>query len=33
MTLKTIEFAKERLAILFCSFKPTGLGRLIYIKK
>ena len=27
MTLKTIEFAKERLAIPFAVFKPTGLGR------
>ena len=28
MTLKTIEFAKERQAIPFAVFKPTGLGRL-----
>jgi proline dehydrogenase len=27
MTLKTIDFAKERLAIPFAVFKPTGLGR------
>ena len=27
MTLKTIEFAKERQAIPFAVFKPTGLGR------
>lgn len=27
MTLKTIEFAKERAAIPFAVFKPTGLGR------
>ena len=27
MTLKTIEFARERLAIPFAVFKPTGLGR------
>lgn len=27
MTLKTIEFAKERKAIPFAVFKPTGLGR------
>ncbi|MBC5839361.1 proline dehydrogenase family protein [Flavobacterium muglaense] len=27
MTLKTIEFAKERMAIPFAVFKPTGLGR------
>ncbi|WP_417941391.1 proline dehydrogenase family protein [Flavobacterium sp. RS13.1] len=27
MTLRTIEFAKERLAIPFAVFKPTGLGR------
>ncbi|TDO71224.1 L-proline dehydrogenase [Flavobacterium chryseum] len=27
MTLKTVEFAKERLAIPFAVFKPTGLGR------
>jgi len=28
MTLKTIEFAKERQAIPFAVFKPTGVGRL-----
>jgi hypothetical protein len=28
MTLKTVEFAKERQAIPFAVFKPTGLGRL-----
>jgi proline dehydrogenase len=27
MTLRTIDFAKERLAIPFAVFKPTGLGR------
>ncbi|RZJ70683.1 proline dehydrogenase family protein [Flavobacterium sp.] len=27
MTLKTVEFAKERLAIPFAVFKPTGFGR------
>jgi proline dehydrogenase len=33
MTLKTIEFAKERKAIPFAVFKPTGLGRLdLYTK-
>ncbi len=33
MTLKTIEFAKEREAIPFAVFKPTGLGRLdLYTK-
>ena len=33
MTLKTIEFAKERQAIPFAVFKPTGLGRLdLYTK-
>jgi proline dehydrogenase len=33
MTLKTIEFAKERNAIPFAVFKPTGLGRLdLYTK-
>ncbi|AOW10091.1 proline dehydrogenase family protein [Flavobacterium gilvum] len=33
MTLKTIEFAKERNAIPFAVFKPTGLGRLdLYVK-
>jgi proline dehydrogenase len=34
MTLKTIEFAKERNAIPFAVFKPTGLGRFyLYQKK
>nr|WP_315199942.1 proline dehydrogenase family protein [uncultured Flavobacterium sp.] len=33
MTLKTIEFAKERLAIPFAVFKPTGLGRLDLYEK
>ena len=34
MTLKTIEFAKERSAIPFAVFKPTGLGRFyLYQKK
>jgi len=33
MTLKTIEFAKEKLAIPFAVFKPTGLGRFdLYVK-
>lgn len=33
MTLKTVEFAKERIAIPFAVFKPTGLGRLdLYTK-
>lgn len=33
MTLKTVEFAKERQAIPFAVFKPTGLGRLdLYAK-
>jgi proline dehydrogenase len=33
MTLKTIEFAKERKAIPFAVFKPTGFGRLdLYTK-
>ncbi|WP_395051935.1 proline dehydrogenase family protein [Flavobacterium sp.] len=33
MTLKTVEFAKERKAIPFAVFKPTGLGRLdLYTK-
>lgn len=27
MTLKTVEFAKEKIAIPFAVFKPTGLGR------
>jgi len=33
MTLKTIEFAKERLAIPFAVFKPTGLGRFALYEK
>ena len=33
MTLKTIEFAKERLAIPFAVFKPTGFGRLKLYEK
>ena len=33
MTLKTIEFAKERMAIPFAVFKPTGLGRLDLYEK
>ncbi|OOG66765.1 proline dehydrogenase family protein [Flavobacterium sp. A45] len=33
MTLKTIQFAKERLAIPFAVFKPTGLGRLDLYEK
>jgi len=33
MTLKTVEFAKERLAIPFAVFKPTGLGRLDLYEK
>lgn len=33
MTLKTIDFAKERLAIPFAVFKPTGLGRLALYEK
>lgn len=33
MTLKTVEFAKERKAIPFAVFKPTGLGRIdLYTK-
>ncbi|NMH29067.1 proline dehydrogenase family protein [Flavobacterium silvaticum] len=33
MTLKTVEFAKEKLAIPFAVFKPTGFGRLdLYTK-
>ena len=33
MTLKTIEFAKEKQAIPFAVFKPTGFGRMdLYIK-
>jgi proline dehydrogenase len=33
MTLKTVDFAKERKAIPFAVFKPTGLGRLdLYTK-
>ncbi|NBL65118.1 proline dehydrogenase [Flavobacterium sp. NST-5] len=33
MTLKTVEFAKERLAIPFAVFKPTGLGRFALYEK
>jgi len=33
MTLKTIEFAKERTAIPFAVFKPTGFGRLSLYEK
>lgn len=33
MTLKTIEFAKERAAIPFAVFKPTGFGRLELYEK
>ena len=33
MTLKTIEFAKERQAIPFAVFKPTGFGRLNLYEK
>ena len=33
MTLKTIEFAKERAAIPFAVFKPTGFGRFDLYKK
>ena len=33
MTLKTIEFAKEREAIPFAVFKPTGLGRFALYEK
>ena len=33
MTLKTVEFAKERQAIPFAVFKPTGLGRLDLYEK
>jgi proline dehydrogenase len=33
MTLKTIEFAKERTAIPFAVFKPTGLGRFYLYEK
>jgi proline dehydrogenase len=33
MTLKTVEFAKERVAIPFAVFKPTGLGRLDLYEK
>ncbi|MGL2967594.1 proline dehydrogenase family protein [Flavobacterium sp. XGLA_31] len=33
MTLKTIEFAKERQAIPFAVFKPTGLGRFYLYEK
>jgi proline dehydrogenase len=33
MTLKTIQFAKERIAIPFAVFKPTGFGRLSLYQK
>lgn len=33
MTLKTIEFAKERTAIPFAVFKPTGFGRIALYEK
>ena len=33
MTLKTIEFAKERNAIPFAVFKPTGFGRFLLYEK
>jgi proline dehydrogenase len=33
MTLKTIEFAKERKAIPFAVFKPTGFGRICLYEK
>ena len=33
MTLKTIEFAREREAIPFAVFKPTGFGRLTLYEK
>ena len=33
MTLKTVEFAKERNAIPFAVFKPTGLGRFFLYEK
>ena len=33
MTLKTVEFAKEKLAIPFAVFKPTGIGRLDLYEK
>ena len=33
MTLKTVEFAKEQVAIPFAVFKPTGLGRLDLYEK
>ena len=33
MTLKTIEFAKERIAIPFAVFKPTGFGRIDLYEK
>lgn len=33
MTLKTVDFAKERLAIPFAVFKPTGLGRFALYEK
>jgi len=33
MTLKTVEFAREKLAIPFAVFKPTGLGRIDLYEK
>jgi proline dehydrogenase len=33
MTLKTVDFAKERMAIPFAVFKPTGLGRFALYQK
>ena len=33
MTLKTIDFAKERMAIPFAVFKPTGFGRIALYEK
>src|SRR5690606_33528399 len=33
MTLRTIEFAKERAAIPFAVFKPTGVGRFYLFEK
>ncbi len=33
MTLKTVDFAKERQAIPFAVFKPTGLGRIALYEK
>jgi proline dehydrogenase len=33
MTLKTVDFAKERSAIPFAVFKPTGLGRIALYEK